>query len=85
MGPTHAHGTADGSTIDGAERVSQWVPIGGSFWRKAITQYHDTPFEQLLRAAYRRLTGQLNDSLNSTLEGLGQSRCQLGLRWHDLH
>jgi proteasome accessory factor B len=41
--------------------------------QKAIAQYHDTPFEQPLTAAYRRLTRQLSDRVNFSLEGLGQA------------
>ena len=40
---------------------------------KAIAQYHGTPFEQPLQAAFRKLTGQLNDQHALSLGNLDQA------------
>ena len=40
---------------------------------KAIAQYHGTPFEQPLQAAFRKLTGQLNDRHALSLGNLEQA------------
>ena len=39
---------------------------------KAITQYRGTPFQQPLERAFRRLTGQLDQSVRFTLGNLDQ-------------
>ena len=40
---------------------------------KAIAQYHGTPFEQPLQAAFRKLTGQLNDEHALSLGNMEQA------------
>ena len=37
---------------------------------KAIAQYHDTPFQRPLEAAFRRLTGQLDQSVRFSMGGV---------------
>ncbi len=39
---------------------------------KAIAQYHGTPFEQPLQAAFRKLTGQLDDAVRFTPGDIGE-------------
>jgi predicted DNA-binding transcriptional regulator YafY len=39
---------------------------------KAIAQYHDTPFQRPLEAAFRRLTGQLDQSVRFSMGSLGK-------------